>query len=265
MTSSTKNVYSISGPLALLVVVLILGPDVVRSQSDYESESVGGGQGFGLNAEITRGINNFMGVQERGGAASAGAAQGSASDFAQVPTMGDLMNFGKTSIESKGAAATSSETAGAESSSVSASSTTTTEKEVDIFKHILNPVELIKAISIKFKINFGKLVKALGKPMVFGLEAALSPFTATIKIIEKVFVPDTCRMHFICRLGANISFLKEHVPKFSPKFGDGSVLIKAFGEGMLGGDCFKKFVCESGEPKLKKEFGGLSKDTVTSI
>lgn len=197
---------------------------------------------------------------------SAGGARSSGEGSAELPDgLAPMLGLGKAGLAAVGVGGVAGELgAGLEKKETEKKEAAVTAGELDIFKNpgeliksLLNPIELVKAICAKYKLHSGKFIELVGKPLLFGMEAALSPFTITIKIIEKVFVPDSCRLHFICKIGSNISFIKDHIPKFSSNFGEGSSLIKAFGEGLLGEECASKFVCESGEPKLKKEYEGL--------
>lgn len=130
-------------------------------------------------------------------------------------------------------------------------------------KLIFNPIELVKAICVHFKLDLEKFTALVGKGMVFGVEALLTPLVITMKIIEKVFVPDACRLRFICKMGTHLEFIKEHVLKFSSNFLEGSSQIKAFSDGIVGRDCESAFpsCANGGELKLKKPFEELKAES----
>jgi len=126
----------------------------------------------------------------------------------------------------------------------------------DWAKLILNPFELVKVICAHFKIPVDKTVEKIGKGLVFGAEALLHPIVASFKIVEKVFVPDVCRLKFICRIGADhFAFMRETMLKFSPSLLDGSTKIKAFSDGIIGRDCEVSF--PNCDPTLKSPFAFL--------
>lgn len=122
-------------------------------------------------------------------------------------------------------------------------------------KYLFNPFEFCKAIIEHFKLPMEKFLEILGKPLVFGIEAMLHPLVTIIKIVEKVFVPDVCRLKFLCKMGTHALLIKEHVLKFSSHFLEESLQIKALTDGIVGKDCEKLF--PNCEPKLKKTFEDL--------
>lgn len=122
-------------------------------------------------------------------------------------------------------------------------------------KYIFNPFEFVKAIAIHFKIPLEKFLEAVGKPLVFGVEAFLQPIVIIIKIIEKVFVPDACRLKFFCQLGNKLDYIRDHVLKFSTHFLESTTHFKAFSDGVVGRDC--EAIFPNCEPKLKKSFEEL--------
>lgn len=127
----------------------------------------------------------------------------------------------------------------------------------DWAKLILNPVELVKAIGEFYKIPFDKFIEKIGTVIIFGTEVMLSPVVVSLKIIEKIFVPDACRLKFVCKIGGYLTIFKEPVLKFSPTFLEGSAQLKALTDGIVGRDCETAFTCGGGEPKLKKPFEQL--------
>ena len=104
-------------------------------------------------------------------------------------------------------------------------------------KLIFSPFELVKKISDAFKLPQEKFIEKLGKGLVFGVEAMLTPLVASLKIIEKVFVPDHCRLKFVCLIGSKFSFVKDTITKFSPNLLGGSFHLKALTDGMAGQNC----------------------------
>lgn len=125
-------------------------------------------------------------------------------------------------------------------------------------KLIFNPIELCKSISAHFKIPLEKFIEQLGSHLVYGVQTVLQPLMVTIKIIEKVFVADACRLKIICKMGTHLEFIRSHVLKFSPGFLEGSTHIKALTDGIIGKDC--EAVFPNCEPKLKKNFEDLKTD-----
>lgn len=122
-------------------------------------------------------------------------------------------------------------------------------------KLMLNPIALIKKISHDFNLPKNKLIEKVGKGLVFGAEALFSPVIACIKIIEKVFMPDACRLKFVCQFGSRLDFMKETMLKFSPNFVEGSAHVKALSYGILGRDCAQTFAdCE---PTLHESYKDL--------
>lgn len=130
-------------------------------------------------------------------------------------------------------------------------------------QQIFSPFELVRKIADIFKISQEKLVEKLGKGLVFGAEALLTPVVASLKIIEKIFVPDACRMKLLCQIGNKFGFVKDTVTKFSPNLLRGSAHTKALTEGISGQNCDHIFK-ECGEPKLKKPYDELTKSTSSS-
>lgn len=125
-------------------------------------------------------------------------------------------------------------------------------------KLALNPAELVRAIGRHFKLDPERFVAAVGTGLVFGLESAMTPLVVTLKVVERVFVPNVCRLRFICRMGSHLEFVRENVLRFSPNFLEGSSQVKAFAEGVAGRDCEVLFPCAgAGEPKLRKQFEEL--------
>lgn len=122
-------------------------------------------------------------------------------------------------------------------------------------KLMLNPVALIKKISHEFNLPKSKLIEKVGKTLVFGAEALFSPVIACIKIIEKVFVPDACRLKFVCQFGGRLGFMRETMLKLSPGFIEGSSHLKALSYGIIGRDCAQTFAdCE---PTLRESYKDL--------
>lgn len=130
----------------------------------------------------------------------------------------------------------------------------------ELVKLIFNPVEFCKAIAKHFKLDLEKFFDVVGRGLIFGVEAILQPLVITLKITEKVFVPDSCRLRFLCKMGTHLEFIREHVLKFSTNFLEGSSQIKAFSDGIIGKDCDTAFHCGEGGPKLKKQYEELKKD-----
>lgn len=123
------------------------------------------------------------------------------------------------------------------------------------FELLFKPVELIQAIAHHFTLPLKEFVELLFKGFVFGAEVALSPLLVSIKIIEKVFVPDACRLKFMCHIGTHLDLLRESVLLFSPHFLEQSHHIKALTDGISGRDCESTFI--ACEPKLKEPFEKL--------
>lgn len=122
-------------------------------------------------------------------------------------------------------------------------------------KLMLNPLALIKKISHDFNLPKNKLIQKVGKGLVFGAEALLSPVISCIKIIEKVFVPDACRLKFVCQFGSRLDFMRETMLKFSPHFIETSAHVKALSHGIIGRDCVQTYAdCE---PTLQGPFKDL--------
>lgn len=122
-------------------------------------------------------------------------------------------------------------------------------------KLIFSPFELVKKISDAFKLPQEKFIEKLGKGLVFGVEAMLTPLVASLKIIEKVFVPDHCRLKFVCVVGSKFGFVKDTITKFSPNLLGGSFHLKALTDGMAGQNCETLF--KECEPRLKKPYEDL--------
>jgi hypothetical protein len=129
---------------------------------------------------------------------------------------------------------------------------------MDFFKLMLNPMELMNRIARAFNLDRGEFTQAVGRGMNFGLETALQPPIVCVKIIEKVFVPDTCKLKFVCDMGKQMAMFKGQLPKFPDSYFEGAATAKALYDGASGRDCDHTYACDSGEgPKLKKEFAGL--------
>lgn len=123
------------------------------------------------------------------------------------------------------------------------------------FELLLKPLELLKAIAEHFMLPFKAFVDLVLKGMVFGVEVAFSPLLVTFRIIEKVFVPDACRLRLMCQIGLHLKALKETVLLYTPHFLETSAHIKALSDGIVGRDCEATFI--ACEPKLKKPFEEL--------
>lgn len=129
--------------------------------------------------------------------------------------------------------------------------TLTPSKFTEWSKLIFKPFELVKAIATHFALDLDKFILTIGDGLVFGAEAVLTPYVASVKIIEKIFVPNACLLKFFCGIGKQFSIMKGAAVRFSP-FIDSSLSFKAFREGIVGLDCgFTYVACE---PKLKKRF-----------
>lgn len=126
----------------------------------------------------------------------------------------------------------------------------------EIIKLLLSPVEFCKRVAKHYKLRYEKFILLLKKGATFGLEVALQPALLTFKIMEKIFVPDACKLKLICKYAHPLSFTKEHLPKFSSKFLDSSHIVKAMNDGLHGHDCEVIYSgCgKNGSPKLKKEY-----------
>lgn len=123
----------------------------------------------------------------------------------------------------------------------------------DMNKYLANPMELVNAISRQFNIPREKIVEQLGGRFSFNMDTMLNPMVATIKVIEKTFVPDACRLRFFCQVGQRFSpHLRQHLGRISPQTLGGSAHVKALSQGISGSDCNLAF--ETCEPKLKKQF-----------
>lgn len=120
---------------------------------------------------------------------------------------------------------------------------------------IFSPFELVKKISDAFKLPQEKLVERIGKGLIFGAESLLTPLIASLKIIEKVFVPDHCRLKLLCQIGSKFNFVKETILRFSPNLLHGSAHLKAITDGMTGQNCGQVF--KDCEPKLKRSYEDL--------
>lgn len=123
----------------------------------------------------------------------------------------------------------------------------------EIIKLLLNPFEFCAKIAEHFKLHFEKFFPMVSKGVNFGLELAIQPMILSLKIIEKVFVPDTCKLRYVCRLTKHMSFSKEYIPTVSEKVLGESKMFRAMNDGIRGNDCEAVYVCE-GEPKIKDEF-----------
>lgn len=125
----------------------------------------------------------------------------------------------------------------------------------DFTKYLFNPLELVKSISNHFKLPLDKFIEKLGNGLVLGVEALLHPIVVTMKIVEKVFVPDACRLKFFCSMGTHLKFIRESVLRFSPSLLEGSSQLKALTDGIKGESCESVF--SNCEMKLKKPFESL--------
>lgn len=127
---------------------------------------------------------------------------------------------------------------------------------------LLNPLELIDRIVVTFKLDKNEFFKVLSEQVQIGFEIALQPALLSVKITEKVFVPDTCKLKFICDLAKPVAILKgKKVPKLSPGFLDGANSIKALTDGLSGRQCDLLYPCTESSPKLKKEYLDLKKQS----
>lgn len=125
-------------------------------------------------------------------------------------------------------------------------------------KLMLNPVALVKKISHDFQLPKNKLIEKVGKGLIFGTEALFSPVIACLKIIEKVFRPDACRLKYVCQFGSRLDFMKETIFKLSPNFLEGSSHLKALSYGITGRDCAQTFAdCD---PTLQDSYKDLKED-----
>lgn len=122
-------------------------------------------------------------------------------------------------------------------------------------KLLFNPFELVKALAATFKLDLAVLVDQIGASAIWGIEAAFSPVLAGIKILEKVLVPNSCKLKFMCDLGTKVGFMRDTMLKFTPAFIGGSLNLRAFTDGVIGRNCVEAFpLCT---PDLKKPFEGL--------
>lgn len=125
----------------------------------------------------------------------------------------------------------------------------------EVTKYLFNPFEMVKSISSHFKLPLDKFIEKIGNGLVLGVEALLHPIVVTVKIVEKVFVPDACRLKFFCSMGSHLNFIRDTVLKFSPSLLEGSSQLKALTDGIKGESCESVF--SNCEMKLKKPFENL--------
>lgn len=239
--------------VAVCLLALIAGGAAQVSTFEAEDES-------GEEAEL----GSFKGKANRpiGGAGLGGAISamgGSLRDF-----MGGRKVAPLTSARLEGASATSSIVAsGGAAPSATAAAVLKEEEAKELvhlkphewFKLIFSPIELIKAIAAHFKLPLKGFVELITKGYFFAVEIVLSPVLVSLKIIEKVFVPDTCRLKFMCQIGTQLNLARDKVLQLSPHFIEGSHHVKALTDGIIGRDCDATFI--ACEPKLKKGFEEL--------
>lgn len=228
----------------------------------------GGGKGVhkGVGHKVGHGVGHLNKAEHVGGGGLGGNGLGGLIG-AMGGRLGDFGHKSSAPLSSarlEGASATGSgSVVGAPPSATAAAVVHKEEEKHGLFGHhfhkffelLLKPAEFIKAIAEHFALPLKEFFELVVKGLVFGVEVLLSPILVTIKIIEKVFVPDTCRLKFMCHIGTHLDALREHALKFSPKFIETSVHLKAFTDGIVGRDCESTFI--ACEPKLKEPFEKL--------
>lgn len=255
--------------LALCLLALIANGAAQRFEEEEDSEVdviVGGGGGKGLHKgnKVGHGAGHLGRTEHIGGGGLGGligAMGGRINDFAGGHK--HLAPLSGARLEGAGSSTGSGSVVGAPPSATAAAVAIKEEEKGGILGHhfhkffdlLLKPAELIKAIAEHFALPLKEFFELLCKGLVFGVEVMLSPILVTIKIIEKVFVPDTCRLKFMCHIGTHLDVLREQALKFSPKFIETSAHIKAFTDGIVGRDCESTFI--ACEPKLKEPFAKL--------
>lgn len=128
------------------------------------------------------------------------------------------------------------------------------------FMSILSkPNEMLKLIAKHFNLDQEKLKKQIGQSISLGAESIISPALVGIQIIEKVFVPDHCRLKLMCQAGAYVTARLQGnnslMFKLQPKHIESSHFVRAFSEGHGGKDCEGAF--PNCEPRLQKPYEDL--------
>lgn len=129
-----------------------------------------------------------------------------------------------------------------------------TDDPSELIKLLLNPFELCAQIAEHFKLAIEKFFPLVIKSMNSGLELAVHPVVLSLKIIEKIFVADQCKLNFVCKLANHLSFSKDIMPTtISDRVLNESKVFKALCDGIYGRHCESIYPCD-GEPQLKEEY-----------
>lgn len=122
-----------------------------------------------------------------------------------------------------------------------------------VIKILSNPTELLDLIAKHFNLDAEKLKAQVGKSVTLGTETLISPALVGVQIIEKVFVPDKCRLKLMCNLGRYVTGMRnDSIFRFQPKHTESSHYMRAFTQGFHGNDCEGAF--PQCEPKLQKPY-----------
>lgn len=127
-----------------------------------------------------------------------------------------------------------------------------------LFSILSKPDEMLKLIAKHFNLDHEKLKKQVGQSVSLGAETVISRALVGIQIIEKVFVPDNCRLKLMCQAGAYVTARLQGsslLLKLQPKHIESSHFVRAFSEGGGGKDCEGAF--PNCEPKLQKPYEDL--------
>lgn len=120
-------------------------------------------------------------------------------------------------------------------------------------KLMSNPSELLDVIAKHFNLDSVKLKEQVGRSVSLGTETLMSPALIGVQIIEKVFVPDKCRLKLMCNVGRSITKIRnDSIFRIQPKHTDSSHYMRAFTQGFHGNDCEGAF--PNCEPTLQKPY-----------
>lgn len=124
-------------------------------------------------------------------------------------------------------------------------------------KFMSNPSGLVDYVSTTFKLPKDKLNALLGEEL---LAKDGHPLSKSMKILEKLFVPNECRLKVLCQVGIQLGQFKEHLGKIPPQWFEGSGYYKALSHGLTGQDCLVAYATckQSDELILANPFASLS-------